>query len=148
MFCLHVWVGFESCKTNMIPILMHQMHISTNSVFSVVLRPKIWKSESSCENCIRAEKILCHEIEPNLLKARALHDGDNPLFWEEFIKFCYFLDCFFYIRIFKQAPKYLATGLYRPSGTYSPPAEASTQGLKWKTNTIPILMHQMRISIN
>jgi hypothetical protein len=30
----------EECKTNMIPILMHQMGISTNQVSSVVLRPK------------------------------------------------------------------------------------------------------------
>jgi hypothetical protein len=44
--------------------------------------------------------------------------------------------------------KYLATGLKRPSGTNSPPAESSTQGLKCKTNTIPILMHQMHISTN
>jgi hypothetical protein len=29
-----------------------------------------------------------------------------------------------------------------------PPAEASTQGLNCKTNTILILMHQMRISTN
>jgi hypothetical protein len=28
------------CETNIIPILMHQMHISTNQVSSVVLRPK------------------------------------------------------------------------------------------------------------
>jgi hypothetical protein len=36
---------------------------------------------------------------------------------------------FIHIRNFKQVPKYLATGLQRPSGTYSPPAEASIQGL-------------------
>jgi hypothetical protein len=60
----------------------------------------------------------------------------------------FFLDSLIHIRIFKQVPKYLATGLQRPSGTYNPPAEASTQGLKWKINTIPILMHQMRISTN
>jgi hypothetical protein len=28
------------CKTNTIPILMHQMHISTNQVSSVILRQK------------------------------------------------------------------------------------------------------------
>jgi hypothetical protein len=49
---------------------------------------------------------------------------------------------------FKQVPKYLATGLKRPSETNSPPAEASTQWLKYKSNTIPILMHQMCISTN
>jgi hypothetical protein len=49
--------------------------------------------------------------------------------------------------MFKQIPKYFATGLKRPSRTNSPPAaEASTQELKCKTNIIPILMHQMHIS--
>jgi hypothetical protein len=47
---------------------------------------------------------------------------------------------------FKQIPKYFATELKRPSGTDSPLADTSTQGLNCKTNTIPILMHQMRIS--
>ena len=60
----------------------------------------------------------------------------------------FLLDRFIHIRISKQIPKYLPTGLKRPSGTNSPPAEASTQGLKCKVNTIPILMHQMRISTN
>jgi hypothetical protein len=46
-----------------------------------------------------------------------------------------------------QIPKYLATGLYRPSVTYRLPAEAWTQGLKCKTNTLTVLKHQMRISI-
>jgi hypothetical protein len=53
-----------------------------------------------------------------------------------------------HFRILKQVPKYLATGLWRPSGTNSPSAEASTQGLKCQTDTIPILMNQMRISTN
>jgi hypothetical protein len=48
----------------------------------------------------------------------------------------FFLNRIIHICIFKQVPKYLATGLTRPSGTNSPPAEASTQGLKCKTNTI------------
>jgi hypothetical protein len=29
-----------NCKTNVIPILMHKMHVSTNKVSLVVLRPK------------------------------------------------------------------------------------------------------------
>jgi hypothetical protein len=49
---------------------------------------------------------------------------------------------------FNHVPKHLASELRRPPGNNSPPAEASTQGLKYKTNTIPILMHQMCISIN
>jgi hypothetical protein len=27
---------------------------------------------------------LCHEIELNPSKDRAIHEGDNPLFWDEF----------------------------------------------------------------
>jgi hypothetical protein len=46
--------------------------------------------------------ILCHEIEPNPSKDRAVHEGDNPSFWDEFIKFTYFP----YVRILKQIPKY------------------------------------------
>jgi hypothetical protein len=58
----------------------------------------------------------------------------------------FFLDSSIHIRILKQVPKYLVTGLWRPSGTNSPPAEALTHGLKCKTNTLPIFMHQKRIS--
>jgi hypothetical protein len=57
------------CKTNTLPMLMHQMHISTTLVSSVVLRPK--KLE------IR-KQILCHEIEPNPSKDRVMPEGDNP----------------------------------------------------------------------
>jgi hypothetical protein len=28
--------------------------------------------------------MLCHEIEPNPSKDRAMHEGDNPSFWDEF----------------------------------------------------------------
>jgi hypothetical protein len=80
------------------------------------------------------------------LKDRAMHEGDNPSFWDEFKNYTFFLTVLFIYVFLKQVPKYLATELKGPSGTYSPPAEASTQGLKCKTNTIPILMHQMRIS--
>jgi hypothetical protein len=38
----------NECKANTLPILMHQMRISTTKVSSVVLRPKkSWKSENS-----------------------------------------------------------------------------------------------------
>jgi hypothetical protein len=36
-------------------------------------------------------KIECHEIEPNPSKNRAMPDGDNPSFRDEFIKFTFFL---------------------------------------------------------
>jgi hypothetical protein len=35
-----------------------------------------------------------------------MHEGDDPSFGDEFMKFT-----FIYIRIFKQVPVYLATGL-------------------------------------
>jgi hypothetical protein len=40
-----------------------------------------------------------------------MHEGDNPSFWVEFIKFTFFLYSWIHIRILKQVPKYLATGL-------------------------------------
>jgi hypothetical protein len=42
---------------------------------------------------------------------RATHEGDNPSFWDEFMKFIFFFDSFIYSRVFKQVPKYLATGM-------------------------------------
>jgi hypothetical protein len=44
---------------------------------------KSWISEKHCENCIRAEKktqILCHKIEPNPSKDKAMLEGNNSLF--------------------------------------------------------------------
>jgi hypothetical protein len=38
----------------------------------------------------------------------------------------FFFTVLFIFVFLKQVPKYIATGLKRPSGTYSPPAEAST----------------------
>jgi hypothetical protein len=42
-----------------------------------------------------------------------MHERDNPLFRDEFIKFAFLFDSSIHIRIFKQVPKYvyLATGL-------------------------------------
>jgi hypothetical protein len=79
------------CKTNTIPILMHQMCILTTQVSSVMLRSKkleirkqMWKrKEPSDEN-----QTDCYEIEPNSSKERAMPEGDNPLFWDEFNKIC------------------------------------------------------------
>jgi hypothetical protein len=134
-------------KTNRVPIFMHQMHISTTLVYVVVLRPKKFEIQKKWENFKSRKKMLYHEIEPKSCKVTAMQDGDNPLFWNEFIKFTVFLYSFVHVCIFKQVPTYLATGLQRPSGTYSPPAEASTQGFKSKTNVIPILMNQILLKI-
>jgi hypothetical protein len=49
----------------------------------------MWKlKEPSDEN-----QTECHEIEPNLSKDRAtcMPLGDNPLLWNEFTKFTFFL---------------------------------------------------------
>jgi hypothetical protein len=43
----------------------------------------------------------CHEIEPNLSKDRAMPEGENPSFWDEFTKFSFFLDSSIHIRILK-----------------------------------------------
>jgi hypothetical protein len=42
----------------------------------------------------------CHEIEPNPSKDRAMHEGDNPSFWDKFKK-CSFLDSTIHIFVFK-----------------------------------------------
>jgi hypothetical protein len=76
-------INTTNVKQNTIPILMHQMRISTTESLQWSLSRKSWKSEKkNCEKCIRAEKnqILCHEIEPNPLKDRAMHERDNPSF--------------------------------------------------------------------
>jgi hypothetical protein len=39
----------------------------------------------------RKKQILWHEIEPNLSKDRAMREGDDPSFWNKFIKFYFFL---------------------------------------------------------
>jgi hypothetical protein len=72
---------------------MHQMHISTGKVSSVMLRSKnleIWKQNVKTERAVRS-KPECHEIQPNPSKVRGMPEGDNPSFWDEFIKFTFFL---------------------------------------------------------
>ena len=58
---------------------MHQMRISTNEVSSVVLGPKKLEVEKKIVKSVKSRKkqiILCHEIEPNPSKERAMHEGD------------------------------------------------------------------------
>jgi hypothetical protein len=38
----------------------------------------------------RKYQILCHEIEPNPSKDRSMHEGDNPSFLNEFMKFTFY----------------------------------------------------------
>jgi hypothetical protein len=47
----------------------------------------MWKlKEPSDEN-----QTKCHEIDPNPSKDRAMPEGDNPSFWDEFTKLTFFL---------------------------------------------------------
>jgi restriction endonuclease S subunit len=62
---------------------MHQMRISTTQVSSVVLRlKKLEIQKKIVKKLYKSQKkqILCHEIEPNPSKDRAMHEGDNPSF--------------------------------------------------------------------
>jgi hypothetical protein len=60
---------------------MHQMRISTIQVSSVVLGPKMLETRKNVKTVKEAKnQILCHEIEPNPSKNRAMHEGDNPSF--------------------------------------------------------------------
>jgi hypothetical protein len=79
---------------------MHQMRISTNQVSSVVLRPKK----------LEIRKIVKTVKEPNkpntvpwnwAKSVEAMHEGKNPSFWDEFIKFTPFLE--FYLHSYFQA---------------------------------------------
>jgi hypothetical protein len=89
---LEVLVRVLVCKSNMLPILMHQMHISTTQVFSVMLRSKKLEiRKKKCENWKgRRMETKHHKIEPNLSKDRAMPEGDNLSFWDEFTKFTFF----------------------------------------------------------
>jgi hypothetical protein len=76
------------------------VHFDYSSLFSGTQAETVGNPKN-CENCKRAEKnqILCHDIEPNPSKDRAMHEGDNPSFWDEFIKFTFFLDRIIHIRV-------------------------------------------------
>jgi hypothetical protein len=64
-----------------IPILMHQIRISTYQVSSVVSRLKKLEIRKIVKTVKEPKKqMLHHEIEPNPSKDRAMHEGDNPSF--------------------------------------------------------------------
>jgi hypothetical protein len=100
-------------KANTIPILMHQMCISTTQVSSVVLGPKrldIRKIMWKLYKCQKETQILCHEIEPNLLRDRAMHEGNDPLIWEEYIDLLSSLQLFYsysYFQVSTEVRTYL-----------------------------------------
>jgi hypothetical protein len=69
--------------------------------FSDTQSEKVGSSKNQREYCKRADKNQTenHEIESNLLMDRAKHEGDTLLFWDEFIKFTFFIDSSIHIRI-------------------------------------------------
>jgi hypothetical protein len=66
------------------------MCISTTQVSSVMLRSK--KLEIRGEN-VKTERAVGWKPNrvPNPSKDRDMSDGDNPSFWDEFIRFTFFL---------------------------------------------------------
>jgi hypothetical protein len=60
-------------------------HFDYLSLFSGTQAEKVGNTKKNSENCIRAKKknqLLLHEIEPNLSKDRAMHEGDIILCFE------------------------------------------------------------------
>jgi hypothetical protein len=59
-------------------------HFDQPSLLSGTKAQKVGNQGGKCENCKRGRKNskhkLCHEIEPNLSKDRAMYGGDNPSF--------------------------------------------------------------------
>jgi hypothetical protein len=53
------------------------------------------------ERAVDENQTDCHEIEPNPSKDRAMPEGDNPSFWDEFTKFTFFLTAQFIFVLFK-----------------------------------------------
>jgi hypothetical protein len=86
-------------------------HFDYLSLFSGTQAEKDGNPKTKYEKCERDDKnqIECHEIEPDPSNDGARHEGDNPLFWDQFIMFV--LPSWINIRISKLVPKYLATGL-------------------------------------
>ena len=92
---------------------MHQMRISTNEVSSVVLGPKKLEVEKKSVKNVKSRK-KNHTVPWNWAKSveeKSYAWGRYPSFLDEFMKFTFLLVSFIHIRIFKQIPKYLATGL-------------------------------------
>jgi hypothetical protein len=68
------------------------MCISTTQVSQWCSGRKVWKSEKrmwKLKEPSDENQIECHEIEPNPSKDRAIPEGDNPSFWDEFTKFTF-----------------------------------------------------------
>jgi hypothetical protein len=88
------------CKTNTLSILMHHMRISTTQVSSVMLRSrKSWKSEREKKNVKTERAVRWKPDSATKSKDRAMPEGDNPSFWDEFTKFTFFFTVTIHNRI-------------------------------------------------
>jgi hypothetical protein len=91
------------------------MRISTTQVLSVVLRPKNLEIETQMWKMYKSRKKTHHKY--CAMKLGQIHRRIELCmreiilrFGDEFIKFT-FLDSYIHIRLLKQVPKFLATGL-------------------------------------
>jgi hypothetical protein len=92
---------------------MHQMRISTTQVSSVMLRSKKMEIRKKCENW-KSRRMKTKESAMKLSQIRRrieLCMREIILRFEMNLKIYFFLDSSIHIRISKQVPKYLATGL-------------------------------------
>ena len=116
---------------------MHQMRISTIQVSLVMFRSKkleIRKNANTCRAVGFKSNRVPWNIEPNLSKDRAVPEGYNPSFWVEITKFTFIFDSlnsYSYFNVSTEVPSKWAVETLGDS----PPAKASTQGLKCKTDT-------------
>jgi hypothetical protein len=63
-------------------------HTTHDGLWRVYSNPdQMWKLKELSDG----NQTECHEIEPNLLKDRAMPEGNNPSIWDEFTKSTFFL---------------------------------------------------------
>ena len=92
---------------------MHQMRISTNEVSSVVLEPKKLEVEKKIVKSVksRKKKSYCTMKLSQIRRRKELCMREISFVSRRIYEIYFLFDSFIHIRIFKQIPKYLATGL-------------------------------------
>jgi hypothetical protein len=123
------------CKIHTIPIL-------TIYVSSVRLRLKKLEIRNIMTVKSRGENQReCRRMELNSLKDRAIHGGDNLLFWNVLI-FSWLLNSYPYFQACTEVHSFWAVAT---QGDLQSTSRGLDPWVKCKINMIPILMHQMRI---
>ena len=91
---------------------MHQMRISTNEVLSVVLEPKKLEVEKKTLKSVKSrKKSYCAMKLSQIRRRKELCMREISFVSRWIYEISFLFDNFIHIRIFKQIPKYLATGL-------------------------------------